>query len=210
MQMFDFNLMHIIAGLPGLLIAMVIHEYAHAQVAVWLGDFTPRLMGRLTLNPKAHVDPIGMLMLFLVHFGWAKPVMINPRNFKNPKRDDIMVSLAGPAANFITAFLALLALLLYSRMGGDMTAGVYLVFQMIIEYNIGFGIFNLIPLPPLDGSHVLMQLLPRDMAYKLAGLERYSFLILIVLLMTPVLSMILIPCRALIWHIFSLLLSPFF
>ena len=170
--MFDFNLMHIIAGLPGLLIAMVIHEYAHAQVAVWLGDFTPRLMGRLTLNPKAHVDPIGMLMLFLVHFGWAKPVMINPRNFKNPKRDDILVSLAGPAANFITAFLALLALLLYSRMGGDMTAGVYLVFQMIIEYNIGFGIFNLIPLPPLDGSHVLMQLLPRDMAYKLAGLER--------------------------------------
>ena len=208
--MFDFDIMQIIAGLPGLLIAMVIHEYAHAQVAVWLGDFTPRLMGRLTLNPKAHVDPIGMLMLFLVHFGWAKPVMINPRNFKNPKRDDILVSLAGPAANFITAFLALLALLLYSRMGGDMTAGVYLVFQMIIEYNIGFGIFNLIPLPPLDGSHVLMQLLPRDMAYKLAGLERYSFLILIVLLMTPVLSMILIPCRALIWHIFSLLLSPFF
>ena len=208
--MFDFNLMHIIAGLPGLLIAMVIHEYAHAQVAVWLGDFTPRLMGRLTLNPKAHVDPIGMLMLFLVHFGWAKPVMINPRNFKNPKRDDILVSLAGPAANFITAFLALLALLIYSRIGGDMTAGVYLVFQMIIEYNIGFGIFNLIPLPPLDGSHVLMQLLPRDMAYKLAGLERYSFLILIVLLMTPVLSMILIPCRALIWQIFTLLLSPFF
>ncbi|MBE6084994.1 MAG: site-2 protease family protein [Selenomonas ruminantium] len=208
--MFDFNIMHIIAGLPGLLIAMVIHEYAHAQVAVWLGDFTPRLMGRLTLNPKAHVDPIGMLMLFLVHFGWAKPVMINPRNFKNPKRDDILVSLAGPAANFITAFLALLALLIYNRMGGDMTAGVYLVFQMIIEYNIGFGIFNLIPLPPLDGSHVLMQLLPRDMAYKLAGLERYSFLILIVLLMTPVLSMILIPCRALIWQIFTLLLSPFF
>ena len=208
--MFDFNLMHIIAGLPGLLIAMVIHEYAHAQVAVWLGDFTPRLMGRLTLNPKAHVDPIGMLMLFLVHFGWAKPVMINPRNFKNPKRDDILVSLAGPAANFITAFLALLALLLYSRMGGDMTAGVYLVFQMIIEYNIGFGIFNLIPLPPLDGSHVLMQLLPRDMAYKLAGLERYSFLILIVLLMTPVLSMILIPCRAFIWQVFMLLLRPFF
>ena len=120
--MFDFNLMHIIAGLPGLLIAMVIHEYAHAQVAVWLGDFTPRLMGRLTLNPKAHVDPIGMLMLFLVHFGWAKPVMINPRNFKNPKRDDILVSLAGPMANFVTAFLALVALLVYWRVGGDMTA----------------------------------------------------------------------------------------
>ena len=143
--MFDFNLMSIVAGLPGLIIAMVVHEYAHAQVAVWLGDFTPRLMGRLTLNPKAHIDPIGMLMLFLVHFGWAKPVQINPRNFKNPSRDDIMVSLAGPAANFITAFLALFALLAYSRMGGEMTAGVYWVLKMIIEYNIGFGIFNLIP-----------------------------------------------------------------
>ena len=207
--MFDFNPMTIIAGLPGLIIAMVIHEYAHAQVAVWLGDFTPRLMGRLTLNPKAHIDPIGMLMLFLVHFGWAKPVMINTRNFKNPKRDDILVSLAGPMANFVTAFLALVALLVFDRMGGDMTTGVYMVFRLIIEYNIGFGIFNLIPLPPLDGSHVLMQLLPRDMAYKLAGLERYSFLILIVLLMTPVLSMILIPCRNLIWQIFRLLLSPF-
>ncbi len=207
--MFDFNPMMIIAGLPGLIIAMVIHEYAHAQVAVWLGDFTPRLMGRLTLNPKAHIDPIGMLMLFLVHFGWAKPVQINPRNFKNPKRDDILVSLAGPMANFVTAFLALVVLLVFDRMGGDMTAGVYMVFRLIIEYNIGFGIFNLIPLPPLDGSHVLMQLLPRDMAYKLAGLERYSFLILIVLLMTPVLSMILIPCRNLIWQIFRLLLSPF-
>ena len=207
--MFDFDIMKIIAGLPGLLIAMVVHEYAHAQVAVWLGDFTPRLMGRLTLNPKAHVDPIGMLMLFLVHFGWAKPVQINPRNFKNPKRDDILVSLAGPMANFVTAFLALVALLVYLRVGGDMTAGVSMVFQMIIEFNIGFGIFNLIPLPPLDGSHVLMQLLPRDMAYKLAELERYSFLILIVLLMTPVLSMILIPCRAFIWQVFMLLLRPF-
>ena len=207
--MFDFDIMHIIAGLPGLLIAMVVHEYAHAQVAVWLGDFTPRLMGRLTLNPKAHVDPIGMLMLFLVHFGWAKPVQINPRNFKNPKRDDILVSLAGSMANFVTAFLALVALLVYWRVGGDMTAGVSMVFQMIIEFNIGFGIFNLIPLPPLDGSHVLMQLLPRDMAYKLAELERYSFLILIVLLMTPVLSMILIPCRAFIWQVFMLLLRPF-
>lgn len=208
--MFDFNLMSIVAGLPGLIIAMVVHEYAHAQVAVWLGDFTPRLMGRLTLNPKAHIDPIGMIMLFLVHFGWAKPVQINPRNFKNPSRDDIMVSLAGPAANFLTAFLALFFLLAYGRMGGEMTAGVYWVLKMIVEYNIGFGIFNLIPLPPLDGSHVLMQLLPRDMAYKLADLERYSFLILIVLLMTPVLSMILIPCRAMILQIFSLLLSPFF
>ncbi|MBP8597687.1 MAG: site-2 protease family protein [Selenomonas sp.] len=208
--MFDISLMKIVAGLPGLIIAMVIHEYAHARVAVWLGDFTPKMMGRLTLNPMAHIDPIGLVMLFLVHFGWAKPVMINPNNFKNPKRDDILVSLAGPGANLLTAFLALVVLLIYDRMGGNMTTGVYLVFQLIIEYNIGFAIFNMIPLPPLDGSHVLMQLLPRDLAYKLAGLERYSFLILIIFLMTPILGIILVPFRNLIWHIFSLLLSPFF
>lgn len=208
--MFDFSIMQIVAGIPGLIIAMVVHEYAHARVAVAMGDFTPRLMGRLTLNPASHIDPIGLLCLFLVHFGWAKPVIVNPNNFRNPRRDDVLVSLAGPGANLLTAFLALVALLLYDRMGGNMTTGIYLVFQLIIEYNIGFAIFNLIPLPPLDGSHVLMQLLPRDLAYKLAELERYSFLILIVLLMTPVLSMILIPCRELVWQLFSVLLRPFF
>ena len=82
----------LVAGLPGIVIAMVVHEYAHARVAVALGDYTPRMQGRLTLNPAAHVDPIGLAMLFLVHFGWAKPVQINPMNFSNPRRDDILVS----------------------------------------------------------------------------------------------------------------------
>ena len=208
--MFDFNIMSIIAGLPGLILAMTVHEYAHARVAVELGDITPRVMGRLTLNPKAHIDPIGLLCLFLVHFGWAKPVSINPRNFKNPRRDDILVSLAGPFANLLLAFLSLVVLLVYSKMGGNMTQGMSLVFRLIIEYNIGFAIFNLLPIPPLDGSHVLMQILPRDLAYKLEGLEKYSFIILIIFLMTPILSMILIPCREVVWHIFTLLLTPFF
>ncbi len=208
--MFDFNLTYIIAGLPGLILAMTVHEYAHARVAVELGDITPRVLGRLTLNPKAHIDPIGLLCLFLVHFGWAKPVSINPRNFRNPRRDDILVSLAGPFANLALAFLSLVALLIYTKMGGGMTQGISLVFRLIIEYNIGFAIFNLLPIPPLDGSHVLMQLLPRELAYKLEGLEKYSFIILIIFLMTPVLSMILIPCRELVWQIFTLLLTPFF
>jgi Zn-dependent protease len=208
--MFDFNLLQIVAGLPGLIIAMVIHEYAHAQVAVWLGDFTPRMMGRLTLNPKAHIDPLGMLALFLVHFGWAKPVMINPHNFKQPRRDDILVSLAGPGANLLMAFLALVALVLLSRVGVHITEGIYWVFMLIVEYNIGFAIFNLLPLPPLDGSHVLKQLLPRDLAYQFASLERYSFLILILLLMTPVLSLILIPMRGAVLEVFRTLLGILF
>lgn len=208
--MFDFNPLDLIAGIPGLIIAMVIHEYAHARVAVALGDRTPLLMGRLTLNPAAHIDPVGLIMLFLVRFGWAKPVIIDPRNFRKPRRDDILVSLAGPAANLVTAFLALVALLVLKSTMGHLSFGVYQVFQLIIIYNINFAIFNLIPLPPLDGSHVLMQLLPPKMAYSYARLERYSFLILIALIMTPVLSMIFIPLQRLIWQIFVLLLMPFF
>ncbi|MBR3721190.1 MAG: site-2 protease family protein [Selenomonadaceae bacterium] len=208
--MFDFNIMQIVAGLPGLILAMTVHEYAHARVAVMLGDFTPRLMGRLTLNPIAHIDPIGLLCLFLVHFGWAKPVSINPCNFKNPRRDDVLVSLAGPASNLCLAFLTLVFMLVYTKFVGQMTDGTYLVFRLIIEYNIGFAIFNMLPIPPLDGSHVLMQILPRELAYKLEGLERYSFIILIIFLMTPILSMILIPCRQLVWSIFTIILTPFF
>ena len=208
--MFDFNLLDLIAGIPGLIIAMVIHEYAHARVAVALGDRTPLLMGRLTLNPAAHIDPVGLIMLFLVRFGWAKPVIIDPRNFKKPRRDDILVSLAGPFANLVTAFLALVALLVIKSTMGHLSVGVYQVFQLIIIYNINFAIFNMIPLPPLDGSHVLVQLLPPKMAYAYARLERYSFLILIVLIMTPVLSTIFIPLQRLIWQLFVLILMPFF
>ena len=113
--MFDFSLMSLLAGIPGLIISMVVHEYAHARMAVTLGDFTPKLMGRLTLDPRAHIDPVGLLMLFLVRFGWAKPVIINPSNFRQPRRDDILVSLAGPLANLLTAFLALFLLVLVSQ-----------------------------------------------------------------------------------------------
>ena len=90
--MFDFNLMTFIAGLPGLLLALVLHEYAHARVAVAMGDFTPKLTGRLTLNPLSHIDPIGFIILMVAHFGWAKPVMVNPRNYKDMKQGNILVS----------------------------------------------------------------------------------------------------------------------
>lgn len=207
--MFDFDIMQIVAGLPGLVIAMVVHEYAHARVAVALGDFTPRLMGRLTLNPVAHVDPVGLLCLFLVHFGWAKPVVINPRNFRNVRRDDILVSLAGPAANFITSFIALAILMVLLHSGSQMSLGLRTVLTLIIIYNINFGIFNLIPLPPLDGSHVLKYLLPGELAYRYADIERYSFLILIFLMMTPVLGGILIPLQRMILGMFQTIISLF-
>ena len=134
----DFGgfLMQIVAGLPGLIIAMTVHEFSHAATAVALGDPTPKMQGRLTLNPAAHIDPVGLLMLFLVRFGWAKPVMINPYNFKHPRRDDILVSLAGPFSNLLTAFLALLVMVLLIKFGVNMTPGMNTVFSLILIYNI--------------------------------------------------------------------------
>ena len=209
--MFDYEyLMSFVAGLPGLLLALVLHEYAHARVAVAMGDFTPKLTGRLTLNPIAHIDPIGLIMLLVVHFGWAKPVMVNPRNFKDMKKGNILVALAGPMANFVIAFIAMFVIALMYKIDIQMTLGAYKVIKLIALYNIYFGIFNLIPIPPLDGSKILLEFLPREYAYKYMALERYSFIILIVIIMTPVLSGILMPLANLIWNIYSLILSFIF
>ena len=205
--MFDFNIMSLVAGLPGLLLALVLHEYAHARVAVAMGDFTPKLTGRLTLNPVAHIDPIGLIMLLVAHFGWAKPVMVNPRNFRDMRKGNILVALAGPAANFVTAFVAMFLMILMYRLNFDMSIGVKTVLSMIVLFNVNFGIFNLIPLPPLDGSKILLAFLPREYAYKYMGIERYSFIILIVMMMTPILGGILIPLSQLILGLFETIIS---
>ena len=206
--MFDFDIMGIIAGLPGLLIALVFHEYAHARMAVAMGDFTPRLMGRLTLDPRAHIDPIGLVMLLVARFGWAKPVEYNPMNFRERTRGEILTALAGPAANFIIAFAAMLVLVLLRRFApGFVTGGMYTVIWMIVIYNINFGIFNLIPLPPLDGSKVLYHIIPYEHRWRYMQLERYSFLILIAMMMTPILGSILVPLARLTLKVFSITIS---
>lgn len=195
-------LMNMIVGLPGIVIAMVVHEFSHARVAYALGDYTPKLEGRLTLNPAAHVDPIGLVMLLLVHFGWAKPVHINPMNFSNPRRDDILVSLAGPLSNLITAFIALIILVLLAKLEIPFSEGLLVVFNMIIIYNINFAIFNMLPIPPLDGSHILRNLLPYELARQYEMLERYSFIFLIIILATPILSYVFVPLQRFIFGIF--------
>lgn len=204
--MFDFSLTGFIAGLPGLIIALVIHEYAHAKAADVMGDFTPRMTGRLTLNPMAHIDPIGLIMLLVVRFGWAKPVMINARNFRNWRQGELLVALAGPVANLLVAFISLLAMAVLFELG-MFSEGVRLVLSMMVLFNINFAIFNMLPLPPLDGSKVLMVLLPGRLAYKLMSLERYSFIILIFLMMTPFLTMILIPLQRLVLSVFNLIIG---
>ena len=204
--MFDFSLTGLIAGLPGLVIALVIHEYAHAKAADVMGDFTPRMTGRLTLNPMAHIDPIGLIMLLVVRFGWAKPVMINARNFRNWRQGELLVALAGPVANLLVAFISLLVMAVLFKLG-MFSEGVRLVLSMMVLFNINFAIFNMLPLPPLDGSKVLMVLLPGRLAYKLMSLERYSFIILIFLMMTPFLTMILIPLQRLVLSVFNLIIG---
>lgn len=205
--MFDFDIVRIVAGLPGLLIALVIHEYAHARVAVAMGDPTPAMMGRLTLNPKEHIDPIGLVMLLLAQFGWAKPVIYNPRNFQNWRKGDILVALAGPAANLVVAFIAYFIYGLMYKLGMNITVGVFSVMQLIVLYNVNFAVFNMIPIPPLDGSKVLMNILPGNLAYKFAQLEQYSFLILIALMMTHVLGTIIIPISRFIMGLYSMVIS---
>ena len=203
--MFGFDLQEMLLGIPGLVIAMTFHEYAHARAAVSLGDFTPRLMGRLTLNPTAHIDPIGLLMLFLVRFGWAKPVMINPSNFRQPKRDDILVSLAGPMMNLLLGFVAFYVMLLINAHRLDVSQITYTIIQMIFVYNVNFAIFNMLPIPPLDGSHILRNLLPPDLAYRYQTIERYSILIMIVFIATPILSVVLMPLFRLVYGFYKVL-----
>jgi len=207
----DFGgfLIRAIVSLPGIIIAMVIHEWAHARVAYALGDYTPKLDGRLTLNPAAHVDLFGLLMLFLVHFGWARPVRINANNFSNPRRDDILVSLAGPASNLLIAFLTMVVWVVLLRFGVQMSEGAASVLQFIMIININFAIFNMLPIPPLDGSHILRNLLPYELAYRFAQLERYGFIILIICLMTPILSYVFIPLQRLILGIFNAIIGIF-
>lgn len=175
--------------IPAILIALSLHEWAHAYAAYRLGDPTARNLGRMTINPLRHIDPVGFIMLLLVRFGWAKPVPINPRNFTKPRRDEIIVSLAGVVTNLLSAFLSmgLYYLLIVSF---HVTNDVVLNFvAMFYSINLGLCIFNLIPIPPLDGYHVVECLLIRKIGPKpFMFLERYGSLILILLVFSNVLT----------------------
>ncbi len=143
--------------LPGILLAISIHEFSHGYVAVKLGDDTPKIQGRMTLNPIKHIDPLGFICLLLVGFGWAKPVMIDSRNFKNPRRDDLLVSIAGPISNFIMAiiFVIIMKLVYMFLPVTDLTQVVWSVLAGTVSINLVLMVFNLLPIPPLDGHHIL-------------------------------------------------------
>jgi Zn-dependent protease len=176
-------LRRLLLQLPALLIAVTVHELAHALVADRLGDSTARRLGRLTLNPLPHIDPMGAICLVLAGFGWAKPVPVDVRNFRHPVRDMFWVAVAGPVANLVAAFGALV-IYLWLRPAGVVPGPVLIALSAVFGLNLGLGIFNLIPIPPLDGGHFLPYLLPRAAARLLQSLERYGMLILLVLVFT--------------------------
>ena len=201
------SLTMILASIPALIIAAAGHEFAHAKVADMLGDSTPRSMGRLTLNPVAHLDLIGSIAFLIGGFGWAKPIMVDTSNFRDPRTDYTLVSIVGPASNVLMAFLGYLALRFLGSYGLLTNDSLELVLTLIVVYNINFAILNMMPIPPLDGSRIITSLLPRDLQFTLERLSFVSLIVLILLLNTPIASKIFIPLQQTILQFFERIVS---
>lgn len=173
-----------------LVISLSIHEFAHAYAADKLGDDTARLLGRVTLDPRAHLDPIGSLLILFAGFGWGKPVPFNPINLANPKRDAAIISFAGPLSNFVLA--TALALVIHSfGIGPNSVLGDLI--SLTIFYNIMLGVFNLLPIHPLDGFKVVAGLLPPNLYIQWMQMQQYGLVILMILILTRTTGVIITP-----------------
>lgn len=188
-----------IYALP-VIFAITVHEAAHGYAARYFGDMTAHFAGRISLNPIKHIDPIGtilvpalMMMVGGILFGWAKPVPVDFSRLRNPKRDMLWVAAAGPASNFVMAILWVFALKFAGGLPTYIGVPLELMAQAGVMINVVLMVLNLLPLPPLDGGRIAVSLLPHDLAYRYARVERYGFIILIALLFTGVLSKILEP-----------------
>ena len=169
--------------LSSLLVAITIHEFSHAWTADYLGDPTPRLQGRLKLNPLVHIDTMGMVFLLLLGFGWGKPVQFDPYNLKDPRRDAAWISIAGPSSNFILAIILSLLLKLFIILQLDMLTIIgSLIFVPMIRMNIMLGVFNLLPIHPMDGFKIVEGILPEEKAREWQGLQRWGMLFLLLLI----------------------------
>lgn len=171
--MFGFNLMDLIISIPAVLLCIGFHEAAHGYAAYWLGDPTAKYNGRLSLNPLSHVDPIGFLCLLLFRFGWAKPVPVNSGYFKHPKRDIALVSAAGPIANILLAAVMLMLIRILNFLPNPFTMALSIFFNITAIMSIGLAVFNLLPVPPLDGSKIFYPILPSKWIYFMQEYQMY-------------------------------------
>lgn len=199
---FDFlnSVSDFLISLLAILFAISVHEFGHAYVAHLNGDDTARNAGRMTINPVNHIDPFGMIMMFLVHFGWAKPVPVNPYNFKNEKIGNLTVSFAGIFFNLVSAII-------FALINKYVPAvSIKAVTYSLVMYNIGFAAFNILPIPPLDGWNIVATFLPRETVYKVYEYSKYTTILFIILIMTNAFRFILNPIYGFFYRIVTFFL----
>lgn len=198
---------NLLLSLPGIIIAITFHEIAHGLAAESMGDHTAQMQGRLSLNPLKHLDPLGFLSMILFRFGWAKPVPVNPNNFRNRRKGVIWVSLAGSLTNLLLGFISMIAWYAVIPFGNYYLK---MVLLYMVQYNVMFGIFNLIPIPPLDGSQILAEFLPYNARIRYESFARYGMWVLLACIWLGLFGYVITPLVNGVLDLYQAILTPLF
>lgn len=209
-----YSISELLIIVPLVLISLTVHEFAHSLMALKLGDNTSKEMGRLSLNPINHIDPLGLLFIIIVGFGWAKPVIIDKEKLSNPVRDDILIAISGPISNFVLAIVLGLILRVFIELGNSINPELFddivMVFILGIWLNIALGVFNLLPIPPLDGSHLITSFFKDDSAIGNMFLRYGTSVLFGILILERIIDRNILPIISLIEWFFSLVINIIF